>query len=257
MADQTEPTIHFPTSRWRGPLLVLPLALGAWVFLVLMVMDMDHPLSLLTMPGGWRWSASNSFAIWTMWAVMMIAMMLPSAYPMIRTFVALSARGGEHERGWTFVAAYLAVWLLFSVGATLAQWSLQALGWVDAMMVSRSPLLTASLLVIAGVYQFSPLKRRCLFRCQSPLGFLLGEWRSGAYGAWIMGLRHGLDCVGCCWAMMALLFVGGAMNLPWVVALSVAVAMEKWVPHAKRLTSALGLLLMGAGLLKLLDSLIV
>ena len=252
MADIAQPKTVVHARRFGVSLAVLPLALGAWAVLVWMMMDMDHPFSRLTMPGAWRWSAFNAIAIWGMWAVMMIAMMLPSAFPMIRTFVSLSARSGEYWRGWTFVGAYLAVWLLFSVGATVLQWALQALDWVDAMTVSRSSVLTAALLLIAGIYQFSPLKRRCLFRCRTPLGFLLGEWRPGTYGAWVMGVRHGMYCVGCCWALMALLFVGGAMNLAWVVALSVAVALEKWLPFAKQLSLALGGLLIGAGLIKML-----
>ena len=124
--------------------------------------------------------------------------------------------------------------------------------WVDPMIVSTSALLTALLLVIAGLYQFSPLKKVCLSQCRTPLGFLIGEWRAGAKGAFVMGVRHGLFCVGCCWALMALLFVGGVMNLAWIAALSVAVAIEKLAPRGERLAAALGLALIAAGLVKLL-----
>ncbi|MEO6319903.1 MAG: DUF2182 domain-containing protein, partial [Polaromonas sp.] len=161
-------------------------------------------------------------------------------------------RSGERARGRSFVAAYLLVWFIFSVGATAAQWALQAMGWVNPMIVSTSPLLTALLLLIAGVYQFSRLKQVCLSRCRTPVGFLLGEWRPGLKGAFVMGLRHGLFCVGCCWALMALLFVGGVMNLAWIAALSMAVAIEKLAPGGERLAAVLGLGLIAAGLVKLL-----
>jgi predicted metal-binding membrane protein len=113
-------------------------------------------------------------------------------------------------------------------------------------------LLTALLLVIAGLYQFSPLKRVCLSHCRTPLGFLVGEWRAGVKGAFVMGVRHGLFCVGCCWALMALLFVGGVMNLAWIAALSIAVAIEKLAPRGDRLAAALGLALIAVGVVKLL-----
>lgn len=112
--------------------------------------------------------------------------------------------------------------------------------------------LTGGLLLLAGLYQFSRLKRMCLGRCRTPLGFLVGEWRAGVGGAFVMGWRHGLFCVGCCWALMGLLFVGGVMNLAWIAALSVAVAFEKLAPGGQRLAPLLGLGLMAAGLLKLL-----
>ena len=204
------------------------------------------------MPGSPDWSLANGLAILAMWAVMMAAMMLPSALPMILTFVDLAQRAGDAGRGRAFVTAYLAIWSLFSVAAALAQWLLQRAGWVDPMIVSTSASLTASLLLIAGVYQFSPLKRMCLSRCRTPLGFLLGEWRGGVAGAFLMGVRHGLFCVGCCWALMALLFVGGVMNLAWVAALSVAVALEKMLPGGERLSRLLGVALIALGLVKLL-----
>ena len=108
---------------------------------------------------------------------------------------------------------------------------LQAAGWVNPMIVSTSATLTGVLLLVAGVYQFSPLKRICLAHCRTPMGFLIGEWRGGTSGAFVMGLRHGLFCLGCCWALMALLFVGGVMNLAWIAALSIAVAIEKLMPR--------------------------
>jgi predicted metal-binding membrane protein len=238
----------------KGSIGLVALILAAWVFLAWLVLDMSHPFAQLTMPASSDWNVSNLFAIFAMWAVMMAAMMLPSALPMILSFVRLSQRGGEVGRGRSFVAAYLAVWCAFSVAATAAQWVLQRLDWVDPMLVSTSAGLTAALLLIAGLYQFSPLKRICLARCQSPLGLLLGEWRPGLRGAWVTGLRHGLFCLGCCWALMALLFVGGVMNLAWVAALSIAVALEKMLPRGEWIGAALGIALIAVGALKLLLS---
>ncbi len=234
---------------------VLALGVLAWAALAWLAFDMGHPLAQLTMPASPRWSAANVLAVLAMWALMMAAMMLPSALPMLRTFVRLGAdaAGAADARGRAraFVAAYLLVWCGFSLAASAAQWALQALDWVDPMIVSTSAGLTAALLLIAGAYQFSPLKRLCLAGCRTPMAFLLGEWRAGVSGAFVMGLRHGAFCLGCCWALMALLFVGGAMNLAWVAALSVAVAIEKLAPQGERLAWMLGVLLIGAGLWRL------
>ena len=231
---------------------VLAVALAGWALLAWMALDMDSRFAQLTMPANGRWSAAEATAIFTMWAVMMAAMMLPSALPMVLTFVELSARQGQHARARAFVVAYLAVWAAFSAAATTVQWALQSAGWTDAMIVSRSDGLNGALLAIAGVYQFSPLKRLCLARCRTPLMFLLGQWSSGVTGAFTMGVRHGLYCLGCCWALMALLFVGGVMNLAWVAALTVAVAVEKLLPGGERLAAGLGVLLIAAGAYKLI-----
>jgi predicted metal-binding membrane protein len=224
----------------------------AWVFLIWISLDTDHVFPQLTMPSSAAWSAGNVLAVWLMWAIMMAAMMLPSALPMILTFVDLSKRSGEPVRGRAFISAYLAIWFGFSSVAMVAQWALQAVGWLNPMITSTSSTFTGSLLLAAGIYQLSPLKRLCLVNCRTPLGFLLGEWRSGAAGAFLMGARHGLFCVGCCWALMALLFVGGVMNLAWVAALSIAVAIEKLLPGGERLSVFSGLALIVAGFVRLL-----
>jgi predicted metal-binding membrane protein len=231
----------------RAAVWTLVITAVGWAGLVWLVVDMGHPLARLTMPMSSSWDVANLAAITAMWAVMMAAMMLPSALPMIRTFASICAKKAETGRWWSFVGGYLLVWTAFSLSATAAQWMLQAAGWVDPMIVSRSAMLSAVLLVVAGVYQFSPLKQVCLSRCRSPLGFVLGEWRDGTGGALVMGLRHGLHCLGCCWALMALLFVGGVMNLVWIAALSIVVAIEKLAPHGERLGQLLGAVLIAAG----------
>jgi len=234
----------------RAAGVIVALALAGWAFLAWLVLDMSHPYAQLTMPHSSDWSAANLLAIYLMWAVMMAAMMLPSALPMILAFVDLSTRRGESARAGSFVAAYLLVWLAFSAAATAAQWALQALDWVNPMIVSTSTWLTCALLLTAGIYQFSPLKRLCLSSCRTPIVFLLGGWRPGVYGAFAMGTRHGLLCLGCCWALMALLFVGGVMNLAWIAALSVAVAFEKLSPGGERLSLAMGVALIIVALIK-------
>jgi len=230
---------------------VAALALACWAFLAWTAVDMGNPVALLMMPMSADWTVPNTLAIFAMWAIMMAAMMLPSAWPMVRTFAEVSSRNREMTRMRAFVGAYLIVWIGFSIAAAVAQWAFQLADWVNPMIVSTSAPLTATMLVIAGVYQFSPLKQMCLSRCRTPVGFLLGEWRPGVRGAWVMGLRHGLFCVGCCWALMALLFVGGAMNLAWVGALSIVVAIEKLAPKGDRVALALGAVLIAAGVGKL------
>jgi predicted metal-binding membrane protein len=233
-------------------LVLLGISAAGWLFLVWLAVDMGTPFAQLAMPMSRNWSAANLLAVWIMWSVMMVAMMLPSALPMILTFVQVAQRTREHARARAFVAAYVLVWLGFATVSTAAQWVMQALHWVDPMAVSRSALLTALLLVIAGVYQFSPLKLACLSACRAPLSFLLGGWRSGVGGAFAMGLRHGMLCLGCCWALMALLFVGGVMNVAWVAALALAVAIEKLAPGGRHIGALFGWGLIAAGVVKLL-----
>jgi predicted metal-binding membrane protein len=230
----------------------LGLALLGWAGLAWLAFDMGHPLAQLTMPMSPQWSAANLLAVVAMWAVMMAAMMLPSALPMVQAFVALCRRNGQRARSRPFVGGYFLVWLVFSIVATAAQWLLQAIGWVNPMIVSTSAMLSGALLLVAGTYQFSPLKRMCLARCRTPMGFLVGEWRDGRFGGFAMGWRHGLFCLGCCWALMALLFVGGVMNLAWIAALSLAVAAEKMAPRGALVARGLGIGLIAAGALRLL-----
>jgi len=235
---------------------VLALGTACWAVVAWMAIDMNNPLAQLMMPPASSWTVANVLAIWSMWAVMMAAMMLPSAMPMVVTFGRLCSHSGERMRSGAFVAAYLLIWSGFSVGATALQWTLQATALVNPMAVSTSAALTAVLLLLAGAYQFSPLKRVCLARCRTPMGFLIGEWRGGVPGALVMGLRHGLFCVGCCWALMALLFVGGVMNLAWIAALSIAAAIEKLAPRGATVASVLGFALIIAGAFRLLTLMI-
>jgi predicted metal-binding membrane protein len=204
----------------------------------------------LTMPRS-AWTIDNTVAVFAMWSVMMGAMMLPSAAPMMLSFATLNRRREEGARTLLFGFAYVTLWTAFGGMATLAQWILQSFGLITPMIVSTSAMLTAALLLIAGVFQFSPLKRACLRACRSPLGFLMSDWRDGLTGAWHMGIRHGFYCLGCCWALMLLLFVGGAMNLAWIAALAGLVAIEKLAPRGELVAHILGGILIGAGVVRL------
>jgi len=177
----------------------------------------------------------------SMWVVMMAGMMLPSAAPMVVTFDALSRRQPGHLwRTATFVGAYRGVWALFSGLGAGAQLTLRSAGLVSATGAA-TPLLAAGLLLGAGFYQLSPLKDACLRGCRTPLAFLLTEWRPGARGAATMGLRHGVECVVCCWGIMALMFVLGTMDLVWMAALTLVMLVEKTVPGGDRVGRAAGI----------------
>jgi predicted metal-binding membrane protein len=225
-------------------------AVACWLLLLWGAIDMASPVMQLTMPLS-GWSLSNWGAVFAMWVIMMGAMMLPSAAPMVLSFAALNRKGAGRSRTLLFIGAYLALWAAFGGAATILQWGLQSFGWITPMIVSTSVGLSATLLLIAGVFQFSPLKRACLRACRSPLGFLISDWRQGLAGAWHMGVRHGLYCLGCCWALMTLLSVGGAMNLPWIAALASLVAIEKLAPRGQLIAQLLGGAMIGTGIIRL------
>jgi predicted metal-binding membrane protein len=208
----------------------------SWLYLVYMawgMANMDVPAAQLFMPAMMHWGATDLVLVFVMWAIMMAAMMLPSATPMVRAF-ARSARGqpGCSVPSLTsaFVGGYLTVWTLFSAVITLAQWGLLELRLVTPMMESASSWLSGGLLLAAGVFQFTELKNACLNKCRTPMGFLMTEWRAGARGAFVMGLRHGVYCTGCCAMLMLLLFVLGVMNLAWIIMLTLIVLAEKLLP---------------------------
>jgi predicted metal-binding membrane protein len=186
-----------------------------------------------------------------MWWIMMIAMMTPSAAPAILLYASVYrhriGQGQQEPLAPTavFAIGYLMVWLAFSIAATLAQRLLEASGLVSAgMMNSQSRWLSAAVLALAGLYQFSPLKDRCLAQCRTPAAFFSRHWRPGVRGALRLGALHGAWCVGCCALLMALLFVGGVMNLAWIAALTVLVMAEKLLPGGAWWGRATGLVLL-------------
>lgn len=234
---------------------------ASWLYLLHMAaatgdMDAMRDLSMpsMAMDGAMRpWSGVEVGALAVMWAVMMVAMMTPSAAPMILMFATIHRRRRAEGRPAVptaiFVLAYLGVWAAFSVVAALAQAGLHAAALLSPAMAATSPLLSGALLVAAGVFQLTPLKRACLASCRSPLAFIMSRWREGRAGAFALGLRHGLYCLGCCWALMALLFVAGVMNLLWVATIAVAVLIEKVVPRGDLVGRVAGVALLVAGLL--------
>src|SRR5262249_25741518 len=218
----------------RAHLLSLLGLLGAvgWAFVAWMTLDMGHPWVMLMMPTSAQWQIKTTIAVLLMWAIMMVAMMLPAASPMISLFDLIESRKPSAQ-AWrlpAFMGGYLAVWVGFAVLATALQWSLQGIQLVTPMAESSSTWLTSALLLTAGLYQFSALKYVCLRFCQSPVFFLMKQWRPGIGGAYTMGVEHGAYCLGCCWALMLLLFVAGAMNLIWIAALTAVVLAEKLLP---------------------------
>ena len=210
-------------QSWTLIAVLILVPLCCWAWMVVLARDMYGPM---TGASAWmmtpHWDPPHLLRLWMMWAVMMTGMMLPSAAPMI-----LLVDGG---RGPLVALGYLSVWTAFSVGATALQWLLMQRMILTPMMEVSGRSASALLLAIAGIYRVTPLKQACLTTCQSPVASLIRRWRSGSVGAFRMGVDHGVSCVGCCWALMVLLFVGGVMNLSVIAALTVFVAFEKLVP---------------------------
>jgi predicted metal-binding membrane protein len=225
-------------TRRRSAVLIASLvavSFISWAWIVVMARDMYGPM---TGASAWMmtpvWDAPHLVLLWAMWAVMMTAMMLPSAVPMIRL------AGHPHA----VAAGYVGVWALFSIGATALQWALGRAAILNPMMEVASPRTGAALLAIAGIYQWTPLKQACLTTCQSPMAFLARRWRSGLGGAVRMGAEHGVHCVGCCWALMLLLFAGGVMNVTIIAGLAALVAIEKLAPFGGRSARITGAVMM-------------
>lgn len=218
-------------------------------------LEMSHPgtfvdsPAIMSMMGPVTWTLDYAILMFFMWWIMMIAMMLPSAAPMILLFALINRRqrekGHPHVSTTVFALAYLLSWAAFSVVATALQAAVQTLGWISPIMSSTNVLLGGSLLAAAGIYQFTPLKQACLRHCRSPLQFISTRWRRGPVGALRMGLEHGAYCVGCCWFLMGLLFVGGVMNLYWIVGVAVLVLLEKTIPPGHWVSRAVGAALIG------------
>jgi predicted metal-binding membrane protein len=200
-----------------------------------------------------NWSALQVLLMFLMWWIMMIAMMTPSATPMLLLFSAVKRNSGTKSQAtaqvWMFLAGYLTSWAAFSALAVLLQWMLQqAAVLAPGMMTIKGSVLSGGFLLLAGVYQLTPLKAACLKQCQSPAEFLTRHRRPGYRGALVMGSHHGLFCLGCCWALMLLLFVGGIMNLWWIAGLAVFVALEKVSASRSRVSVVFGIALCIAGI---------
>ena len=245
--------------RRRDRLVIVAALVGtatlAWIYLIRESVGMTT--SSMEMVRLRSWDMTDLTLIFLMWSIMMIGMMIPSATPATMIYAGIARKA---ERQGTvvaptavFVSGYLALWILFSALATLAQWGLDQAALLSPLMVTTSPVIGAALFIAAGVYQASPIKLACLEHCRSPVHFLSGHWRPGIAGAFRMGLEHGVFCVGCCWVLMGLLFVGGVMNLLWIAAIGIFVFSERLIPVrdvkvAGRLTGAV-MALIGLALL--------
>jgi predicted metal-binding membrane protein len=236
---------------WGGLALI---TLLAWLYLLRM--PMPAGMEMPGMPGmkmamsvPHPWSLADAVTAFVMWSVMMVAMMVPSASPMITMYArAVRARGaGANLKVAMFTGGYIAAWTLFSAAATLVQLALQRTAHLSSEL-AVAPVIGGIILISAGLYQVTPLKQVCLRHCRSPLGFFMTEWREGAAGAFVMGLRHGVFCVGCCWMLMALLFAAGIMNLLWVAAIAIFVLLEKVMPWERIIANGAALALIAAGI---------
>jgi predicted metal-binding membrane protein len=193
------------------------------------------------------WSLLTFLLMFIMWSVMMVGMMVPSAAPMVLLFARVQRRKLADQaptaRIAAFTAGYLLIWTSFSLIATGLQWSLTELRLLSPMMESTSQFLAVGVLLAAGIYQLTPLKLACLKQCQSPIGFLTMHWKDGISGSLSMGIEHGMYCLGCCWLLKALLFVGGVMNLIWVALIATFVLLEKVAPKGEIIGRVGGVLL--------------
>lgn len=228
----------------------------AWVYMIQLAsgmtgMDSMDGMEKMSMPVTTAWQTGDILWTFLMWVVMMVAMMTPSAVPMILTFAGIKRRRNPDRTPipatMIFLLGYLIAWSLFSGAATLLQWGLHSAALLSTGMISASPVFSAIVLLFAGIYQFTPLKNICLTHCRTPLGFLLNEWRDGTGGALRMGVRHGFYCIGCCWLLMTLLFVAGVMNLLWVALIAGIVIVEKVLPNGQMVSRIVGVLAAGWG----------
>lgn len=240
-------------DRWWVIAALAAALLISWAWIVPMAFDMYGGMSGLAawmMPG--QWGSRHDLLLAAMWLVMMIGMMLPSAAPALLIYAAVVRRADPGSpalgRVYSFAAGYLAIWAAFSIAATIIQRVLAEASLLSPMMRVRSPLLGGALLIGAGIYQFTAFKQSCLKSCQSPSAFIAAHWRQGHGGAWRMGLEHGLYCLGCCWVLMLLLFVGGVMNLVCIAAITIFVLIERVLPPRMQGGRLSGVLLIGAGL---------
>ena len=234
---------------------IIAIAAIAWAYVVYVDRagaGMDMGMGGMAM-ADMSWGAADFVLMFLMWAVMMTAMMAPSATPVLLMFAAVNRRRKETEQPFVptavFLAGYLLAWTGFSVLATMGNWGLHQASLLSSMMgESTNAYLGGSLLLAAGIFQLSPLKLACLTHCRSPMGFVMTNWRDGRTGAIRMGLEHGAYCLGCCWALMALLFVLGVMNLAWIAALAAFVLVEKVSPKAELVSRVSGVALIAWGI---------
>ena len=208
------------------------------------------------------WSLTQWIIVFMMWWIMMIAMMVPSASPMVLIYARVLRHAQKNNQiihfaipTTAFVSGYLISWFGFSIAATTLQWLLVQNNWLSMKMISNNAWLSGGLLITVGIYQLTPLKLACLNHCRSPAEFISSHMKNGHWGALQMGFKHGNFCVGCCWSLMLLLFVGGVMNLLWIAILALFVLSEKVLPHGQLFSRFTGYLLVVWGAVILITQL--
>ena len=214
----------------------------AWAYMAYLALDIGGSVSggagQMAMAQQMPWNAVDFGLMYLMWAAMMTAMMVPTAAPVILVFARVNrskrSQGQPFVSTGVFLSGYLAVWVGFALFATLSQWGLHQATIMSSMMGNVTPALGGTLLIAAGVFQWTPLKYVCVNHCRTPMGFIMSEWRDGHSGALNMGLRHGSYCLGCCWFLMGLMFVAGVMNILWMAAIAAYILLEKVVPTGAR-----------------------
>lgn len=223
----------------------------AWIYLFAVAPDVSMP-GMSRMGVVPSWDAPYLVMMFLMWTIMMVGMMLPAVAPTVLVYAAVARKSRRQGRPTAptaiFVSGYVTVWTLFSLAATASQWGLSELALLSPHMMLNNSIATAVLLVVAGVYQWLPIKTRCLTQCQSPVQFISTHWAPGTTGAFRMGIEHGIFCLGCCWALMLLLFVGGVMNLFWIAVLALYILLERILPNGSALGRGMGVLLILSGL---------
>lgn len=226
----------------------------AWLYMVRMDSGMGeaHTGHAMTTPHALSWGAWDLLMAFSMWSVMMTAMMLPVVTPWLLVFSRAlrekDPRPALFPKAGFFLLGYLGIWMAYSGLATIGQWGLHAAALLSTGPERTGPVLGGALLLVAGIYQLTPVRDACMAHCRSPLGFFLASWKDGRLGAFTMGFRHGLYCVGCCWALMALSFAFGVMNLLWMAGLTAFLLVEKAASAGPRMSKAAGWLLTGCGL---------
>jgi predicted metal-binding membrane protein len=248
----------FARPKSVAVLCVAALAVLGWVYLALLLAAMGGGTTLgvvqalcRPLPDG-TWTASSILVVASMWCAMTLAMMLPSAAPMIMTYAGIAdtaAHKGERiVSPFVLAAGYTVVWLGFAVVATVLQIAATRAALLDAGMASASGLFSGAIFLGAGIYQFSALKHACLKRCRHPFPFFFANWSTTAKGVFRLGLKQGLYCLGCCWAMMLVMFAVGVMNVVWMAGIGIVMAVEKLLT-GRRFTYAIGVVLVGAGVI--------
>ncbi|MEO6270920.1 MAG: DUF2182 domain-containing protein [Lautropia sp.] len=259
-ADSTIDAVSALSGRdrivvWGALTAIVVLAWGYLYWLDAQMAAMSgEPAMREAMAGSRPWSAAEALFTFAMWVIMMAGMMALSAAPVLLLFTAMQARRAEGSAplaAFAFGVGYLCIWIGFSALATAAQWALQQAGALSPDLAIAGSRAGGAILVAAGAWQFTPWKDACLRHCQSPLGFLMTRWRAGRLGALRMGMSHGLYCLGCCWALMCVLFVVGVMNLLWIAILTLFVLLERAGTTGRFLARIGGIALIGAGVLML------